>query len=261
MQRNVSLHDALRDDMHHILARQQLQLHYQIQVDKNNRPLGAEAFLRWIHPERGVILAEQFIPIAEESTLIIDIDRWVLQTACQQLSLWSRDDKTVDLTLTINISAKQFSQADFVDKIAEMLNLHQVDPARLKLELSERVVLADIGSVIEKIYALKNMGVRLSMDNFGTMLSSLSYLKQLSSDQLKINQKIVQGISLEGSDAQLVETVANLAKFLDLTIFAEGVETEAQRIFLKDQNCSAYQGYLFGKPVSIEEFEALLGKL
>lgn len=261
MQRNVSLHDALRDDMHHILARQQLQLHYQIQVDKSNRPLGAEAFLRWIHPERGMILAEQFIPIAEESALIIDIDRWVLQTACQQLSLWSRDDKTVDLTLTINISAKQFSQADFVDKIAEMLNLHQADPAHLKLELSERLVLTDINSLIEKIYALKNLGVRLSMDNFGTVFSSLSYLKQLSPDQLKINQKIVQGISLEGSDAQLVATVANLAKSLDLTIFAEGVETEAQRIFLKDQDCSAYQGYLFGKPVSIEEFEALLGKL
>ncbi|MDO9053568.1 MAG: EAL domain-containing protein [Gallionella sp.] len=261
MQRNVSLHDTLQDDMHQILALQQLQLHYQVQVDKNARPLGAEAFLRWMHPEHGMLLAEQFIPIAEESALIIDIDRWVLQTACQQLALWSRNDKTVDLTLTINISAKQFSQADFVDKIAEMLNLHQVDPRCLKLELSERLVLTDINRSIEKIYALKNMGVRLSMDNFGAVFSSLSYLKQLSSDQLKISQKIVQGISLEGNDAQLVETVANLARSLDLTIFAEGVETEAQRIFLKDQDCSAYQGYLFGKPVPIEEFEALLGKL
>ncbi|MDO9012693.1 MAG: PAS domain S-box protein [Gallionella sp.] len=198
MQRNVSLHNALQEDMHHILARQQLQLHYQVQVDKRNRPLGAEAFLRWNHPEHGVILAEQFISIAEESALIIEIDRWVLKTACQQLALWSRNDKTADLTLTINISAKQFSQADFVDQIAEMLNLHQADPARLKLELSERLVLADSKSLIEKIYALKNIGVRLSMDNFGAVFSSLSYLKQLSSDQLKINQKIVRGISLEG---------------------------------------------------------------
>jgi len=261
MQRNVSLHNALQEDMHHILALQQLQLHYQVQVDKNNRPLGAEAFLRWMHPKHGVILAEQFIPIAEESALIIDIDRWVLQTACQQLVLWSRNDKTADLTLTINISAKQFSQADFVGKIAEMLDLHQADPVRLKLELSERLVLTDINSLIEKIYALKNMGVRLSMDNFGVVFSSLSYLKQLSSDQLKINQKIVQGISQEGSDALLVETVANLAKSLDLTVSAEGVETEEQWAFLKNQDCSTYQGYLFGKPVPIEEFEGLIGRL
>jgi EAL domain-containing protein (putative c-di-GMP-specific phosphodiesterase class I) len=222
MQHDLAAHDALENDLHHALALQQLQLHYQIQVDKDNRPLGAEAFLRWMHPEHGKIMPGQFIPVAEEGTLIIDIDRWDLKTVCQQLALWSKNDKTRDLTLTVNISAKLFAQPGFVDEVTETLHACQADPVRLKLELSERLVLTDMNSSMAKIQALKNLGVRLSMDNFATVYSSLSYLKQLSPDQLKIHREFVQGIAREGNDALLVRTVANLAKSLDLNVFAEG---------------------------------------
>ncbi len=261
MQHNVVAHDALENDLHHALALHQLHLHYQIQVDNDNRPLGAEALLRWIHPDRGVIMPGQFLSIAEESSLIIDIGRWVLHTACRQLALWSQNDKTRGLTLTVNISARQFAQPDFVGEIAGILNAHQASPTHLKLELPEKLALTDIKGTMGKIHALKNMGVRLSMDNFATVYSSLSYLKQLSSDQLKIHQEFVQGITLEGNDAQLVQTIIDLAKSLELGVFAEGVETQEQKAFLEKYDCNAYQGYLFGRPVSIEEFEAVLGKL
>jgi diguanylate cyclase (GGDEF)-like protein/PAS domain S-box-containing protein len=261
MQHNVVTHDALEHDLHHALTLQQLHLHYQIQVDNDNRPLGAEALLRWIHPERGMIMPGQFLPVAEEGTLIIDIGRWVLQTACRQLASWSRNDKTRDLTLTVNISAKQFAQPDFVHEVGDILKGQQANPARLKLDLSERLALTDINSTMEKIHALKNLGVRLSMDNFATVYSSLSYLKQLSSDQLKIHQEFVRGITLEGNDAQLVQTIIDLAKSLELGVFAEGVETEEQKAFLEKYDCNAYQGYLFGRPVSIEEFEVMLERL
>jgi diguanylate cyclase (GGDEF)-like protein/PAS domain S-box-containing protein len=255
MQNNVAAHDALDNDLHYAIELQQLHLHYQIQVDNDNHPLGAEAFLRWIHPERGMIMPGQFIQIAEESDLIIDIGHWVLQTACHQLALWGKNEKTHDLTLTVNISAKQFAKPDFVGEVADILKEQQAEPTHLKLELSERLVMADMNGAMDKIHALRSLGVRLSMDNFGTMYSSLSFLKQLSSDQLKIHQEFVQGIMLEGNDAQLVQAVIDLAKSLDLDVFAEGVETEDQRAFLKSHDCNSYQGYLFGKPVSIDEFE------
>jgi EAL domain-containing protein (putative c-di-GMP-specific phosphodiesterase class I) len=258
MQHKVAKHDALDNDLHYAIALQQLHLHYQIQVDKDNRPLGAEAFLRWMHPERGMIMPSEFLPIAEESTLINDIGHWVMQTACHQLALWSRNEKTRDLTLTVNISAKHFAKPDFVSEVAEIVKSQQADPTLLKLELSERLVMTDMSSTMEKIQALRNMGIRLSMDNFGTVYSSLSFLRQLSADQLKIHQEFVQGITLKGNDAQLIRAVIDLAKSLDLGVFAEGVETEEQRDFLKSHDCNVYQGYLFSKPVPIEHFEALV---
>ncbi len=261
MQHDLATHDALENDLHYALGSKQFQLHYQIQVNKDNHPLGAEAFLRWIHPEHGTIMPDQFIPVAEEGPLIIDIDRWVLNSVCQQLALWRKNEKMRDLTLTVNISARLFAQSDFVDEVAGILKTYQADPARLKLELSERLVLTDINCSMIKIQALKNLGVRLSMDNFGTVYSSLSYLKQLSPDQLKIHRDFVQGIAREGNDALLIKMVAGLAKSLELGVFAEGVETEEQRTLLDSYHCDSYQGYLFGKPVPVKEFEALLGKL
>ncbi len=261
MQQNATTHDALDNDLHYAIELQQLHLHYQIQVDNHHHPLGAEAFLRWEHPERGVVMPGHFIPIAEESTLIIDISRWVLQSACRQLAGWGRHDKTRNLTLTINISARHFGLPDFVDEVADMLKAHQADPTRLKMELSEKLVLAEANSTMDKIHALRNLGVRLTMDNFNTVYSSLSFIKELSSDQLKIHQEFVQGITKEGNDAQLVQTIIDLAKSLDLDVFAEGVETEEQRAFLKKYGCNAYQGYLFGKPMSVEEFEKAIKRL
>ncbi|MDX8399532.1 MAG: EAL domain-containing protein, partial [Gallionellaceae bacterium] len=261
MQQNVATHDALENDLYHAIELQQLHLHYQIQVDQDKQPMGAEAFLRWEHPNLGMILPGQFLPIAEESNLIIEISRWVLKMACEQLAKWSADDKMRDLTMTINISSKQFALPDFVGEVADIIKQHNVDPTRLKMELSEQLLLSEVNNTMEKVHALKNMGVKMTMDNFNTMYSSLSFIRELSSDQLKIHQAFVQGISEEGNDAKLVQTIIDLAKSMDMNIFAEGVETEEQRTFLKDHDCNTYQGYLFGKPVSIEQFEDVINRL
>ncbi|MDE2310671.1 MAG: EAL domain-containing protein [Betaproteobacteria bacterium] len=260
MQHNVAAHAELVNDLRLAIEQRQLHLYYQVQVDENNRPLGAEALLRWIHPQRGMVMPEQFIPIAEESTLIIEIDDWVLETACRQLVLWGGNAQTRDLLLTVNISDKQFARPDFVDKVAGILRAHEVNPAHLKLELTEGMVLDDLAGAVKKMHALKALGVSLSMDNFGTRYSSLSYLKQLPLDQLKIDKDFVQAITQGSDDALLVQNIIDLVNNFNLSVIAEGVETEAQLASLKQRECITYQGFLFGKAVPIEEFEALLVK-
>jgi EAL domain-containing protein (putative c-di-GMP-specific phosphodiesterase class I) len=258
MQLAVEAHAALESDLRHAVPEQQLYLYYQIQVDSDLRPLGAEALVRWLHPKRGMISPIQFIPVAEESSLILDIGGWVLNTACRQLAVWSRTEQTRCLTLAVNVSAQQFRQPDFVEKIAAVLNRHNVDASSLKLELTESVVLNDVSDVISKMYNLKALGVKLSMDDFGTGYSSLSYLKQLPLDQIKIDQSFVRDITTDPNDAVMVKTIIDLAKNFRLNVIAEGVETESQLAFLKLHGCLTYQGYLFSKPVPIEEFELLL---
>ena len=261
MQQNVDTHDALKNDLRHAIDLKQLNLYYQVQVDNNNRPVGAEAFLRWMHPQFGILDAGQFIRIAERSSLIIGIGNWVLQTACQQLAVWSKHEKTRELPLTINISAKQFDQPDFVDQVAEMLKKHQFDPSHLKMYLSKRIDPSDISSALDKLHKLKNLGVGLSIENFGEVYATLSLFKQLSADHIKLDQEFVHGIMQKNSDTQLVNSILDLAKMLGMDVLAEGVETEVQYTFLRDQDCKAFQGYLFGKPVAIDEFDVLLGKL
>ena len=240
MQNKVATHAALENDLRQTLARQQLHLHYQMQVDSNHRPVGAEALLRWYHPDRGLVLPSVFIPIAEESTLILEIGDWVMNTACKQLALWAKNDQTRKLTLAVNVSAKQFAIPGFVDSIANILKVHQVDPSRLKLELTESVMLDDMAATVEKMHALKKLGLSLSIDDFGIGYSSLSYLKQLPLDQLKIDQTFVQGITDDGSDAMLVQTIIDLATNFHLNVIAEGVETQAQLTFLKHHECMAF---------------------
>jgi diguanylate cyclase (GGDEF)-like protein/PAS domain S-box-containing protein len=261
MQHKVTSHAAMENDLSHAIAQQQLHLFYQMQVDINHRPLGAEALLRWFHPERGLVLPSLFIPIAEESTLILEIGHWVLDTACRQLSIWAQSEQTRDLTLAVNVSAKQFAVPDFVDQVADVLKTHKVNPARLKLELTESVMLEDMSSTVEKMHALKALGVGLAMDDFGIGYSSLSYLKQLPLDQLKIDQGFVQGITKDGSDAMLVQTIIDLATNFRLNVIAEGVETQAQLTFLKHHECMAFQGFLFGKALPVNEFERLLHRI
>lgn len=261
MQHNVAAHAELVNDLRRALEQRQLHLYYQVQVDDDNRPLGAEALLRWIHPTRGMVMPDQFIPIAEESALIIEIDDWVLETACRQLALWGGNAQTRDLLLTINVSTKQFALPDFVDKVAGMLRKHQVNPARLKLELTERMVLDDLAGTVKKMHALKALGVGLSMDDFGTRYSSLSYLKQLPIDQLKIDKGFVQAITKGSDDALLVQNIIDLVNNFNLSVIAEGVETKAQMASLRQRDCITYQGFLFGKAVPVEEFEKLLGGL
>lgn len=258
MQLAVETHAALEADLRHAVPDQQLHLYYQIQVDSDQRPLGAEALVRWIHPKRGMVSPMQFIPIAEESSLILDIGGWVLNTACRQLAVWTQVEQTRHLTMAVNVSAQQFRQPDFVEMLAAVLSRYNVEASRLKLELTESVVLNDVADVVTKMYALKALGVKLSMDDFGTGYSSLSYLKQLPLDQIKIDQSFVRDIITDPNDAVMVKTIIDLAKNFRLHVIAEGVETESQLDFLKLHGCMAYQGYLFGKPVPIEEFQNLL---
>ncbi len=258
MQHAVESRVAMETDLRHAVELQQLQLYYQIQLDNEHRPLGAEALLRWIHPDRGMVSPAQFIPIAEESKLIVEIGNWVLDTACRQLKLWEQHERARDLTLAINVSAQQFSTQEFVGQIAAALRKHRIDPSRLKLELTESVVLEDIHSAVGIMHALKGLGVGLSMDDFGTGYSSLSYLKLLPLDQLKIDQSFIRDITSDPNDAILVQTIIDMARNFRLNVIAEGVETEAQLEFLRQHGCMAYQGYLFSRPVPIGDFEALL---
>jgi diguanylate cyclase (GGDEF)-like protein/PAS domain S-box-containing protein len=260
MQQAVETRVALEADLRCAVSDGQLRLFYQIQVDSDQQPLGAEALVRWIHPNRGMVSPAQFIPVAEESSLILDIGHWVMETACRQLVLWSIREQTRDLELAVNVSALQFKERDFVENVASVIRTHQVNPARLKLELTESMMLTDVADIVAKMGALKALGIKLSMDDFGTGYSSLSYLKQLPLDQLKIDQSFVRDIATDPNDAIIVQTIINMAHNFHLNVIAEGVETEAQLSFLEHHGCMAYQGFLFSKPVPIDEFEALLGE-
>ncbi|MBY0577218.1 MAG: EAL domain-containing protein [Gallionellaceae bacterium] len=251
---------ALESGLRTALQQQQFRLHYQMQIDHNGRIHGAEVLLRWIHPLRGMIPPIKFIPLAEESGLILPIGQWVLETACQQIKIWEANPKTRDLQLAVNVSAKQFHQPGFIDHVKEALGKTAITPSRLKLELTESMVLDDVGDTIAKMHALKQIGVRFSMDDFGTGYSSLAYLSQLPLDQLKIDQSFVRNIGTKPTDAVIVQTIVGMAGNLGMEVIAEGVETQAQRDFLAGVGCTLYQGYLFSKPVPIAEFEALLGK-
>jgi EAL domain-containing protein (putative c-di-GMP-specific phosphodiesterase class I) len=200
----------------------------------------------------------EFIPIAEASSLIVDIGYWVLNSACQQLEKWSKIEAARNLKLAINVSARQFSMPNFIDTIKKAIRTHGIEPSHLKLELTESVILIDVDEVVIKMQALKALGVRLSLDDFGTGYSSLSYLKKLPFDQLKIDQSFVQDILRDPNDAMMVKTIIEMGRNFRLNVIAEGVETEAQYEFLKLNGCMAYQGYLFSKPLPIEQFEKLL---
>jgi diguanylate cyclase (GGDEF)-like protein/PAS domain S-box-containing protein len=258
MQHAVETRALLESDLRNAVPYHQLRLHYQIQVDNDHHPLGAEALVRWIHPGRGMVYPAHFITIAEESSLILEIGHWVMETACKQLAIWGGHPRTRHLEIAVNVSAQQFRMSAFVDTVASLVQYYQVNPARLKLELTESVVLTHVAEVVLRMQALKKLGVKISLDDFGTGYSSLSYLKQLPIDQIKIDQSFVRDIATDQNDAVMVKTIIDLAQNFSLNVIAEGVETEAQLYFLKQNGCMAYQGYLFGKPMPLEEFEVLL---
>lgn len=236
------------------IEQQQLRLFFQVQVDQHNRPLGAEALLRWIHPELGMVFPTQFIAIAEETGLILPIGQWVLETACSQIKLWEKNPQTKDFQLAVNVSARQFHQPDFVAQVGDLIKRTCINPSRLKLELTESMVLADIADTVIKMHAIKQMGVRFSMDDFGTGYSSLSYLTQLPLDQLKVDQSFVRNIGIKPTDAVIVQTIIGMANNLGIEAIAEGVETQMQRDFLEKAGCLHYQGYLFGRPEPLDKF-------
>jgi len=258
MQANIALQVELDRELHKAIVLEQLYLYYQIQYTNDCQVLGAEALIRWIHPERGLISPTEFIPIAESSSLIIEIGQWVLETACQQLKKWAKNDRTRNLILAINVSAHQFEANDFVDRVKNAIGSYRIDPSRLKLELTESVIVKDIDAVVSRMHALKALGVRLSLDDFGTGYSSLSCLKRLPLDQIKIDQSFMRDILTDSSDAVMVKTIIELANNFQLNVIAEGVETKGQLEFLEKNGCLAYQGYLFSKPLPLDQFEALL---
>lgn len=263
MQDKINERAALESDLYLALDKQQFRLHYQIQVesineDGSHRPLGAEALLRWEHPVRGLISPAEFIPLAEETGLIVPIGQWILETACEQLYAWQQNNLTRDLVLAVNVSAKQFLHPDFVTQVINALQRHVINPRLLKLELTESMLLGNIQQVVETMRTLKDIGILFSLDDFGTGYSSLQYLKKLPFDQLKIDQSFVRGLISDSSDKAIVKTIIAMANNLNMNVIAEGVETEEQRLLLKSKGCVHYQGYLFGKPVAIEHFDSLL---
>ncbi len=260
----ASLNAAARDrrelenDLHLALRRQEFILHYQPQVSGERQVLGAEALLRWQHPVYGLVSPLKFIPMAEDTGLILPIGQWVLETACAQLKAWSADLQTRSLQLAVNVSPRQFRQADFVEQVQALLLRSGIDPALLKLELTESLVLDNVADTIEKMNAIKLLGVKFSMDDFGTGYSSLSYLTRLPLDQLKIDRSFVTQLPGNQSDAIIAQTIVTMGRSLGLNVIAEGVESEAQKAFLESHGCHAYQGFLFSRPLPVAEFTQFL---
>ena len=258
MQETITSRALMESELRTAIDIWQFQLYYQVQVDNLGRSLGAEALIRWLHPEHGLVSPFKFIPLAEETGLILHIGRWVLETACMQLKYWQQDELTRYLSLSVNVSAKQFRQPDFVAQVLLTVQTHSINPTLLKLELTESILLEDIDAIIVTMNALNEIGIRISLDDFGTGYSSLQYLKQLPIYQLKIDQSFVRDIPSDPNDALMVQTIINMAQNFSLNVIAEGVETIEQLAFLKEHGCMAYQGYLFSKPLPIEQFNALL---
>jgi diguanylate cyclase (GGDEF)-like protein/PAS domain S-box-containing protein len=258
MQASVNQHAALENELRKAVDLQQFELYYQIQVDNELKPLGAEALIRWKHPEQGLVPPLQFITLAEETGLILPMGTWVLETACAQLKAWQQDALTRDLVLSVNVSAKQLRQAEFISQVKAQVRHHGINPMRLKLELTEGMLLEDIEDTIKTMNILSEIGIQFSLDDFGTGYSSLQYLKRLPLDQLKIDQSFVRDIVTDSSDKAIVKTIIAIAHSLNLDVIAEGVETEAQHRFLFNEGCAHFQGYRFGKPLPLKQFEAML---
>lgn len=256
MQAVVNFRAGLEADLRQGLKLGQYLLHYQPQMDAANRMIGAEVLLRWLHPQRGLVPPAEFIPLAEETGHILALGHWVLETACRQLAMWATDPKMQDLTLAVNISARQFRQPDFAEQIFAILERTGAAPQKLKLELTESLLVDSMEETVAKMVAIRTLGVGFSLDDFGTGYSSLSYLKRLPLDQLKIDRSFVRDLLTDPNDAVIAQTIIALGHNLGLSVIAEGVETEEQKALLASQGCDGYQGYLFSAPLSIEDFQA-----
>ena len=261
MQIEINHRARLESDLQAALAEGQFELHYQPQFTLGGALVGAEALLRWHHPQRGLVAPSEFITVAEDSGLIVPLGLWVLRTACQQLAAWQGDPRSAGLQLSVNVSARQFRQPDFAERVIGVLQQTGARSHLLKLELTESLVLDDVQDSIAKMHLLRTKGVRFSMDDFGTGHSSLAYLTRLPLHQLKIDQSFVRNLGLRHTDDVIVQTIIGMARTLDLEVIAEGVETAEQRDFLASHGCDLYQGYLFGRPMPVAGLEALLSPL
>jgi len=255
MQTVVLERAALETQLRRAIQEEQFVLHYQAQVVGDGRVTGAEALVRWLHPQRGLMAPGDFIPLAEETGLIQPLGEWVLQAACTQLACWAKQPALAHLSLSVNVSAHQFHRPDFVDQVLQILDLSGANPRRLKLELTESLLVDNLPLVVEKMFALKVKGISFSLDDFGTGYSSLSYLKRMPLDQLKIDRTFVRDILSDHHDASIAKAFIALAQGLGLSVLAEGVEIEAQRDFLTKAGCHAYQGFFFTRPLPLDAFE------
>jgi diguanylate cyclase (GGDEF)-like protein/PAS domain S-box-containing protein len=252
MQTSVLERASLEADLHKALERNELALHYQVQVDHQGVTIGVEALLRWFHPQRGWVSPATFIPLAEENRLIVPIGYWVMRSACEQLAKWSRQAAYAPLSISVNVSSVQFQQPEFVRDVEALLAETQAPPSRLVLEVTESLLMQEPVRVRNTMLQLRAKGIRFALDDFGTGYSSLSYLKRLPLDELKIDQSFIHELLTDKTDAAIVDTTILLAVSLGLTVVAEGVEKKEQLDWLRGHGCYRYQGYLFGRPTPIE---------
>jgi EAL domain-containing protein (putative c-di-GMP-specific phosphodiesterase class I) len=255
LQREFSAHSGIKRELTAAVRNNDLQLFFQPQVDRGGAVVGAEALLRWKHPQRGYITPGEFITIAEECGLMPLIGGWVLKDACNTLAKWREDPHLSKLTLAVNVSAIQFMAEDFEKFVLETVHLYRADPTKLKLELTESVTLAGIATVAKKMNTLREAGITFALDDFGTGYSSLSYLGSLPIHQLKIDRSFVQAATDDPQGAKLIKSIVKMGLDLGIVVLAEGVETAEQRAFLLDCGCQEFQGYYFGHPVPIDVFE------
>ena len=258
MQEALNLRIALESELSYAIVHKQFCLYYQPQVDKKGHVKSVEALIRWKHPQRGVISPDNFIPLAEETELILTIGKWVMETACAQLKQWEKNPRTSTLKIAVNVSAREFRQIDYVAQVERIIKESKINPMLLKLELTESIVVENMEETIKKMNALKQLGITFSMDDFGTGFSSLSYLAKLPLTQLKIDKSFVDNIPGARNNEMITRTIITMGKGLEMNVIAEGVETLLQQEFLEANGCTAYQGYLFSRPLPITELEEFL---
>ena len=256
MQSELDRRNQLEDELREAIRQHQFVLHYQVQVDADSRPLGAEALIRWQHPLHGLVPPAAFIPLAEETGLIEPIGRWALATACRQLAVWAQEETFRELSVAVNVSPRQFRSEHFVEEVLAELEHAGVPPSRLKIEVTESLAIDDFAASVVKLRRLQASGVRISLDDFGTGNSSLNYLTKLPLAQLKIDKSFVDELPASQRDAMVAQTIIAMGRGLELDVIAEGVESRAQHAYLIAQGCHAFQGYLFGKPQPAADFEA-----
>jgi EAL domain-containing protein (putative c-di-GMP-specific phosphodiesterase class I) len=258
MQKNISDSVRLDHDLRLAIEQEDFALYYQMQVNNIGKPIGAEALIRWISANDEVISPLSFIPLAENTGLIFPLGEWVIDEACAQLQKWQRREETSALTISINVSALEFKQPGFIEQVRSAVSRYDISPSSLSIELTESTLLDDFDSIISKMTELTKFGIKFELDDFGTGYSSLQYLKKLPVTHLKIDQSFVHDIDTDDSDKKLVHAIINMARSLDIRVIAEGVETQNQLEFLQNSGCDIYQGYFFGKPLPIADFESAL---
>ncbi len=255
MQAAAAQRFSLQQEIRDALQNNQFQLFYQPQINAAGKTTGAEALVRWLHPQRGMVPPMDFIPVAEDSGLIIPLGNWIVETACKQLVAWSNNPATANLSIAINVSARQFQQLNFVEQLLSIIHNTGANPRQIKLELTESMLVENQQDIVTKMTALREQGIRFSLDDFGTGYSSLSYLKRLPINELKIDKSFVKDVLEDINDASIARMIIRLAQSMELTVIAEGVETREQRDWLENEGCFKYQGYFFGRPVPADQLE------